>query len=134
MDFYYANERDYSYNTLRRILIANSICSAFSYRSTKKKIKYNLQNQEVKDIKTIEMINQCLNYKLSRHSKAIRKQRIMDQVVEIYVCIHEWIPDIGKCNILAIVDVGTGVLLSASLDWQETNKAYIEVIIKLVDK
>ena len=134
MDFYYVDERDYSYNTLRRILIANNICSAFSYRSTKKKIKYNLQNQEVKDIKTIEMINQCLNYKLSRHSKAIRKQRIMGQVAEIDGCIHEWIPEIGKCNILAIVDAGTGVLLSASLDWQETNKAYIEAINKLVNK
>ncbi len=89
MDFYYADERDYSYNTLRRILTANNICCAFSYRSTKKKIKYNLQNQEVKDIKTIEMINQCLNYKLSRHYKAIRKQRIMGQVVEIDGCIHE---------------------------------------------
>ena len=54
MDFYYVDERDYSYNTLRRILIANNICSAFSYRSTKKKIKYNLQNQEVKNIKTID--------------------------------------------------------------------------------
>ena len=100
----------------------------------KKKIKYNLQNQEVKDIKTIEMINQCLNYKLSRHSKVIRKQRIMGQVAEIDGCIHEWIPEIGKCNILAIVDAGTGVLLSASLDWQETNKAYIEAINKLVNK
>ena len=134
MDYYYLNKKDYSYDTLRRILISNNICSSFSYRGTKKKIKQNLLNQNIKDNKTIEMINQCLNYKLSKHSKAIRKQRIMGQVVEIDGCIHEWIPEIGKCNILAIVDAGTGVLLSASLDWQETNKAYIEAIIKLVNK
>lgn len=134
MDYYYLNKKDYSYDTLRRILISNNICGSFSYRSTKKKIKYNSLNQDIKDIKTLEMINQCLNYKLSKHSKAIRKQRIMGQVVEIDGCIHEWIPEIGKCNILATVDAGTGFLLSASLDWQETNKTYIEAIIKLVDK
>ena len=30
MDYYYLNKKDYSYDTLRRILISNNICSSFS--------------------------------------------------------------------------------------------------------
>ncbi len=81
------------------------------------------------------MANQDLNYKLSQHSKQIKKQRLFGEVVEIDGCIiHDWIPKIGKCNILATVDSSTGMMLSATLDWQETNDSYTEEIIRLVNK
>ena len=134
-DFYYSFEYQQSYNCIRTILIKHNLVWHFAYKSTKKLIKHNLKinNSNICE-DFLKMVNQALNYKLSQHSKQIKKQRLFGEVVEIDGCIHDWIPKIGKCNILATVDSSTGMMLSASLDWQETNDSYAEAIIRLVNK
>ena len=134
-DFYYSFEYQQSYNCIRTILIKHNLVWHFAYKSTKKLIKQNLKinNSNICE-DFLKMVNQALNYKLSQHSKQIKKQRLFGEVVEIDGCIHDWIPKIGKCNILATVDSSTGMMLSASLDWQETNDSYAEAIIRLVNK
>ena len=135
-DFYYSFEYQQSYNCIRTILIKHNLVWHFAYKSTKKLIKQNLKfnNSNICE-DFLKMANQDLNYKLSQHSKQIKKQRLFGEVVEIDGCIiHDWIPKIGKCNILATVDSSTGMMLSATLDWQETNDSYTEEIIRLVNK
>ena len=131
--FVYDTKLKYTYDTIRRVLLENGVCSHFAHKSTKAKIKK--KSNKIKNENKLKEIISLIEYSLKKHRKKCKKPCLFGEILEVDGCDHLWIPSLNKSfNILAIVDRATGMMLAASLDDYETNYNYINVFSDVVEK
>ena len=131
--FVYDTKLRYSYDTIRRVLLENGICSHFANKLTKTKIK--TKSKKINNKQKLKEIISLIEYSLKKHRKKCKKPCLFGEILEVDGCDYLWIPSLNKSfNILAIVDRVTGMMLAASLDDYETNCNYINVLSDVVEK
>ncbi len=118
---------DVSDSTIYRTLLKIGIISFYASRKIKKLMKKKLVRKENEFYKLMQEIIDFIPRKSCR-----KVQRNFGEIVELDGCVDEWIPG-QKCYIHGAID-SSGYMLACSLDVEETNAGYSEMLLSLYQR